>query len=164
MNSVQEVIQASEQSYVFEDIRNFNYASNEKNLRSKLVKGAKRSPFEVVQNSTSMNMIFSLGSWNHTVIPVVKHWSSIKGRLIKIEDNEIKVVDVKTGKDMSVKNIDSLITFYLNNERVVLHCYNTTQLILVSGFGYEQAVCYRRAGRKKLVHLFLKPFLNKKFV
>ena len=103
------------------------------------------------ENSSSINMNFNWGSWSYVAIPVVNYWNSIKGTIIEIAENSINVTDVKTGKDATGKIMDSQSTFYLNNEKVVLHCYHTTQQILVNGLVY-----------KKIVDLFLKPFLENK--
>ena len=58
-------------------------------------------------------------------------------------------MEVKAGKDASGKQTDSLVTFMLNDNKVVLHCYHTTQLILVNGTGY-----------KRLVDVLLKPYFE----
>ena len=63
------------------------------------------------------------------------------------------MADVKTSKHMTGKSIHSQVVFYFNDEKVVLHCYNTTQLILVNGVGY-----------KNQVELFLRSFFQEKVI
>ena len=69
----------------------------------------------------------------------------------KIGDQVVRVGDVKAGKDVSGSYIDTQIIFFCNRDKIVLHCYNTTQLILVNGHGYVG-----------FINLFLKPFFESK--
>ena len=132
--------------------RKFEYALDEKAAKGKLIKGAKRSPFEVVVNSSSSNLIFSPGSWNSVVLPALGYWDEVKGnKTCKVNDLTVKIADLKTGKDVGGKHIDTQVIFFLNRDKVVLHCYNTTQLILVNGHGYN-----------KLIEVFLKPYFESK--
>ena len=48
-------------------VRQFEFKLDEKAAKGKLVKGAKRIPFEVIKNSSSSNLDFSLGAWNNVV-------------------------------------------------------------------------------------------------
>ena len=127
--TVEDALKESEVAYEEDVERTFNYVANEKNMRSKLTKGAKRDPIQIKDNSSSTNIIFSLGAWCHIVLPLIKHWKSIIGSKIEADRNTIKVADVKTGKDMTGKSIDSQVVFYFNDEKVTLHCFNTSQLI-----------------------------------
>ena len=150
MNNVNDLVKATEAN---EDRieRQFEYVVNDRALKTKFSKGAKRPSIEIVQNSNSCNMIFNLGAWNCTVIPVLKHWNNMKGTSIDINQTVINVTEVKTGTDLTGKSIDTQVIFYMNNEKVVLHCYNTTQLILINGVGYL-----------KFLELFLRPFFEEK--
>ena len=47
------------------------YRLNDKAVKAKLVKGAKRSPMDVVHKSLSSNLEFSLGAWNYVVLPAI---------------------------------------------------------------------------------------------
>ena len=56
------------------------------------MKEAKRVPFEVQENTSSTNLVFSAGSWQKAVIPSVKYWNEIKGdKTCKVGDTMIKV-------------------------------------------------------------------------
>ena len=56
----------------YKDIsRHFDYKLDEKTTKAKMVKSAKRIPFEVVEHSSSANLIFSLGSWKNVVFFLV---------------------------------------------------------------------------------------------
>ena len=132
--------------------RQFVYNLNDKATKTKLIKGSKRQPFEVKENTSSCNLIFNLGAWANVVIPSIKYWEEVQGTsLFRIDNDTVRVVEVKAGKDNEGKQTDSLITFMLNTDKVVLHCYHTTQLILFNGNGY-----------KRLVDILLKPFFELK--
>ena len=68
-----------------------------------------------------------------------------------IDDIEITIVSIKTGKAVIGKHIDTQVIFFVNRSKVVCHFYNTTQLILVNGNGYAN-----------FVNHFLKPFFESK--
>ena len=132
--------------------RTFEYNLNDKSAKAKLVKGAKREHFEIVGNSSSSNLIFSLGAWNLVVLPVVRYWNQVKGEKdCKIDNTVIKIAGVEIGKEARGKHIDTVVIFYANSDKIVCHLYNTTQLILVNGHGYT-----------KFIEIFLKPFFESK--
>ena len=82
----------------------------------------------------------------------MRYWDEVKGtKTCKIDDRVVRIADVKTGKDVGGKHIDTQIVFFSNRDKVVLHCYNTTQLILVNGHGYAD-----------FIKVFLKPFFEAK--
>jgi len=55
------------------------------------------------------------------------------------------------GTEVTGKHVDTQVTFILNDDEIKLHCYSTTQLILINGNGY-----------KNLVQFILKPFCEEK--
>ena len=151
-SSVENVVIDSETVVRRDSTRNFEYKLDDKAAKGKLLKGVKREPFEVVENSASSNLLFNLGSWNNVVMPSIRYWNEGKGnKSCKIGDNIVNIANVKTGKDIGGKHIDTQVIFYSNRDKVVLHCYNTTQLILVNGHGYA-----------KLIEIFLKPYFESK--
>ena len=78
--------------------------------------------------------------------------SKVKGdKTCKIGDYDIKVGGVKAGKDSNGKTVNTQVVFYAGRDKIVCHLYNTTQLILVNGYGY-----------RKFIDLFLKPFFISK--
>ena len=150
--SVQELIKDSEVVIPNEKKRSFEYNLNDKAAKSKLLKGAKRKPFEIKENTASCNLVFSIGTWHNVVLPSIKYWDSIKGE--KTCDTgiiSVRVASVSACEDASKKHIDTLLVFYANRDKVVCHLYNTTQLILVNSHGYE-----------KLINHFLKPYFESK--
>ena len=130
----------------------FDYKLNDKAAKSKLVKGAKRAVFQLEENSTSINLIFSAGAWQVGVLPSVNLWSQIKGdQTCKVGDIAIKIGGIKSGKDATGKNIVNKIVFMADRDKITCHFYNTTQKILVNGHGY-----------KRFVDIFLEPFFQQK--
>jgi hypothetical protein len=147
IKSVEDLVKDSVIVNCTDTARKFEYKMNDKAAKGKLLKGAKRNPFEVVENSSSSNLVFSPGSWNYIVLPSIRYWNEVKGsKTCRIGAMVVKIADVNMGKDTGGKHIDTQIVFFLNRDKVVLHCYNTTQLILINGHGYA-----------KLIEVFLKP-------
>ena len=128
------------------------YKLNDKAAKGKLIKGAKREPFEVIKKSLSSNLDFSLVAWNYVVLPTVMYWNQVKDdRTCKVDDTSIKIVSVELGKEAGGKHIDSKVVFFANRDKVVCHLYNTTQHILVNGNGYEN-----------FIEVFLQPYFQAK--
>ena len=129
------------------------YKLNDKAAKAKLVKGANRSPFDVVKKSLSSILEFSLGAWNFVVLPSVRyrHQVSEEDKTCKVASMEIKILSVELGREAGGKYIDTKVVFSANSDKIVAHLYNTTQHILVNGQGYEQ-----------FIQIFLKPFFESK--
>ena len=129
----------------------FDYQLNDKTAKSKLLKAVKRPPLDVENNSTSANLVFSAGAWYHIVLPSIKYFEEVNktDKGCKIVDYTVKVSGVKMGKECNGKHVNTQIIFYANRDKIVCHLYNTTQLILINGNGYQ-----------KFINLFLKPFFE----
>ena len=107
---------------------------NDKAATAKLIKAAKRMPLEMEENSTSTNLIFSVGAWNHVVQPSVSYWNDVKEeKTCKIGEYVIKVGGIQIRKEMKDKHVNTKIVFLADRDKIVCHLYNTTQLILVNG-------------------------------
>ena len=120
MQSIEEVVNDSETMRIPEGRRNFQYNMNDKAAKAKLIKGAKREAFDIVRNQTSCNLIFSTGSWNHLVLPTIQYWTGVNGnKTCKIQDMEIRIVRVKSGRDIIGKHIDTQVIFFINREKAV---------------------------------------------
>ena len=75
----------------------FNYELNNKSAKAKLLKGSKRPAIEVEDNSTSSNLVFSVGAWLATVLPAVRYWKEIKDdKTCKVGDSESELRQEKT--------------------------------------------------------------------
>ena len=107
-------------------------------------------PFEVEENSTSSNLVFSAGAWFHVALPSAKYFGEVKAeKTCKVGDYTVKVVGVKMGKEINGKHVHTQIVFYADRDKIVCHLYNTTQLILINGLGY-----------RKFIDLFFNPLNN----
>ena len=106
--SIEKLVHESELIESVGSIRQFEFKLDEKAAKGKLIKGAKRIPFEVIKNSSSSNLDFSLGAWNNVVQPSIRCWSEAKGsKTCKIDDMLGRIVDVKSGKDIGGNHIDT---------------------------------------------------------
>ena len=77
-----------------------SYKLNDKAVKGKLTKGAKREPFEVIKNTGSSNLDFSLGAWNYVVLPTVRYWNNVKDdKTCKVDEAIIKIASVELGKE-----------------------------------------------------------------
>ena len=74
--SIEEQVTQSDLFKQSEGLRAFEYKLNEKNAKSKLRKGTKRIPFLLEENSSSSNLIFSVGAWKNCVLPAVGYWKA----------------------------------------------------------------------------------------
>ena len=139
-------------SVVDKNVNTFDYKLNDKTAKAKLLKAAKRSPIEIEENSTSSNLVFSAGAWIHAVVPSVTYWNEVKSsKTCKIGDLEVEIGGVKENKEAQGKHVNTQIVFFANRNKIVCHLYNTTQLILINGHGYQ-----------RFIDVFLKPFLTAK--
>ena len=148
MPSIEDIVKESEVMSYSENKRTFKYELNAKSATAKLIKGAKRIPFEVIEKASSSNLVFSTGAWNHVVQPSVGYFDKVKGdKKCTVGNITVSIASVKTGKEINGKHIDTQIIFFANRDKVVCHFYNTTQLIMCNGHGYAN-----------LIEIFLKPF------
>ena len=132
--------------------RNFGYKLSDKGVKSKLMKGAKRTPFLKEENSTSTNLVFSVGAWHQVVMPSIEYWKQVKADdSCYVGDYIIKIGGIKLENEINGKNIDTQIVFFGDRDKIMCHLYNTTQLILINGHGY-----------RKFIELFLQPFFQTK--
>ena len=150
--NISDLVKNSEISKHNEVKRTFEYQINDKAAKAKLVKGAKRIPFAVVENSSSSNLEFSLGAWHDVVLPSIRYWDQVKGeKSCQIGPLNVHIASVDLGKDAGGKHVDTQVVLYANRDKVVCHLYNTTQRILVNGHGYVN-----------LIQTFLKPYFESK--
>ena len=131
--------------------RKFKYKLNKKKSKSKLLKGALKTPFERDEKSTCTILHFSDGSYFYSVLPTVEFWKQKmeSNNSILVDDLEIKVTEVKPGKNVGGMCVDTLIRFEMNGNKVVAHCYNTKPKIFINGTGYNQ-----------FVEKYLKPYIK----
>ena len=119
--------------------RKFGYKLNQKATKTKLLKGALKAPFEKEIKSTCLVLTFNDGSYFYSVLPLVELWKAKNATqdMIKLGDVEIKVSEVKPGKEVGGMCVDTLVKFEINGSKVVVHCYNTKAKMLINGSGYS---------------------------
>ena len=116
------------------ELRSFGYALNKKRAKAKLLKGAKRDKnLEVEVKTGCVNLRFSDGSFFEVVMPIVNEWQENLDTIIDINGHEIKVIEADKGLDASEKCVDTKLTVMYNEEGFVIHCYNTTQNLMIQG-------------------------------
>ena len=140
MINLDEQVQRSDHFPLSENSRAFEYKLNEKSAKSKLIKGAKRIPLELEENSNSSNLVFSVGAWKNVVLPAISYWKDVGMGSCKVGDKIVKVGGVKAGVDTSGNNVDNQMVFFLDRNKIVCHLYHTTQLILVNGHGFKNLI------------------------
>ena len=67
------------------------------------------------------------------ILPLIEEWTNKKDaeESIKSEDLNIQVTEVKPGKETSGMVVDVLVKFVVGECKVVAHCYNTKQRVMV---------------------------------
>ena len=133
--------------------RKFGYKLNQKATKTKLLKGALRGPFEKEVKSTCLVLNFNDGSYFYSVLPLIEFWKTRNAakEVIKLGDFEIKVVEVKPGKEVGGMCVDTLVGFEVNGSKVVVHCYNTKTKMLINGAGFSS-----------FSTMYLEPYLKKR--
>ena len=109
-------------SMCFTNERKFEYKLNEKSLKKKLKDSTKRVPMEIEENSTSSNLVFSLGAWYSTVLPSINYWNEIRGdKVCRIDDYTIKIIGFKGGADKAKSSVDTQIVFHADTDKITCH-------------------------------------------
>jgi len=132
--------------------RTFNYNLTTMKAKSNLLKSARRGPYEIIHHQKSVKILFNAGLYKVVLLPLISAFEHLEpsGRLTANILN-IKLVSLVPGKDISGNIVDTKIELDVNNKKVTLHAYNTTQNVKVEGAGYMM-----------LVEDFLEPLLVQK--
>ena len=122
LKCIDDVVMDSEINDLGEVQRSFAYNLKDKQVKSKLLKGAKRCPFDTVRNNGSVNLVFNLGSWQAVVLPSLRYWNlNMVNKPCQIGSTTIKIFSIKTGTDAGGKHVDTQIVFFLDREKAVCH-------------------------------------------
>ena len=90
-DGVEDLVRDSETEAFPGENRSFKYELNHKQAKAKLIKGAKRGPFEIEKKSCSLNLIFNVGSWNNSVLPSIRYWNQMQyDRTCKIGSSTVR--------------------------------------------------------------------------
>ena len=125
--------------YENKDSRVFGYVLNNKRAKANLLKGAKRGKHLVVESKMGcVNLIFSDGSYFKTVLPLLASWHEKLNEKFFINETEVQIVEMDSGKDSSGKHVDTKLVLMVDKSRIVLHSYNSKQKLMVQGQNYEK--------------------------
>ena len=143
MNKVSEVCEVTTVASIEEPVstggRVHDYVLNNKRTKTKLLKGAKRTNnLDIERKSGVVNMLFDDGSYFEVVLPLLRLWHKNKDETFVINGREIKVVESDEGIENSGQQVDTKLVLLANNDRFVVHAYNSTQKLMVQGKNYEQ--------------------------
>ena len=112
--------------------RTFNYTLNDKKSKNKLLKGAKRAKnLDVEVKSTCVNMRFNDGSYFEVIIPLMNAWKHSVDQEVLINGTAVHILEIDAGIENTDKHIDTKMTIVTENNRLVLHAYNSTQNLMV---------------------------------
>ena len=121
--------------------RSFGYSLNIKKAKANILKGAKRTKdLDIEMKSGCINMRFSGGAYQETVLPLFKLWRQRVDEEVNLNGARIKVVSVEVGLESSAKHVDTKLVVMVNNNRIVIHCYNSTQNVMIQGRNRENFV------------------------
>ena len=131
--------------------RKFNFKLTDKKAKSNLLKSANRPHFEVEMKQLSLNLKFSAGAYLLVAKPFVEECETYFNKNSSLTENtmEVKVNEFRAGKDLNEKHFDTKIVFLVNAQKVTMHCYNSTQNIMVNGSIYVE-----------FIEKFLQPFFQ----
>ena len=118
--------------------RIFSYELNQEKAKTKLLKGAmKPKHMDIEVKSTCVNMRFDDGSFKEVVLPLLRLWNK-KEDSFEFMGATIRVVEAEAGEDNTKNHIDTKMVIMFDTHRIVLHCYNGTQNLMVQGKQFEK--------------------------
>ena len=118
--------------------RKLNFKLTDKKAKSNLLKGASRVHLDIETKQKSKNLRFSTGAFIYVAKQFVKECESkFKNKTMIIhKDMEMRVEEFRDGIELNDKHFDTKLVLFVNGNKVVLHCYNSTQNIKVEGSIY----------------------------
>ena len=118
--------------------RDFSYTINKRKTKAKLLRGAKRiQNLEVEVKSGCTNLRFCDGSFFEVVLPVLNEWRQKVHDVVIVQEKSMEILDLETGFENSEKHMDTKLVVMVENERIVLHAYNSTQNLMVQSKNHE---------------------------
>ena len=120
--------------------RTFNFELTDKKAKSNLLKSANRPQFEAEMKQLSLNLKFSAGAYLLVAKPFIEECETYFNKNASLTKNsmEVKVNEFRVGKELNDKHVDTKIVFLVNSQKVTMHCYNSTQNIMVNGSIYVE--------------------------
>ena len=79
-----------------------------------------------------------LNTTDHEVLlPLLKSWYVEVENVIRINDTDITIIEHEVGIESNEKHVDTKIVISVNDSRLVLHAYNSTQNLMVQGRNHQ---------------------------
>ena len=128
--------------------RVFNYNLNIDKTKKNLCEGAQRNNYERENKKTCVNLIFNDGAFTTAVLAAISDLKSGPKHFI-VGKESVERVSIESRQEQSGKHVDSKIVFKVNNEKIVIHVYNTKQKLTIQGKKH-----------KWFVDSYLEPFLK----
>ena len=121
--------------------RTFAYEMNENKAKTKLLKGARRAEhLDIELKSTCANLRFDDGAFQEIALPLIKQFHNQINTMFRFMGHDIRVTESDAGVDNLDKHIDTKLVLFVNEERIVVHVYNTTQNVFVKGKSFANLV------------------------
>ena len=122
--------------------RRFNFRLTDEKAKKNLLKSVHRQHFEVEEKQNCKNLRFSPGAYIMVAKKMIEQCEvRFKNNSTYVfEDLEIKVDEFRAGHELNNKHFDTKVTFSVNNQKVVMHCYNSTQNLKVDGIAHSYFV------------------------
>ena len=120
--------------------RTFNFKLTDKKARKNLLKSAQRMHMETEAKQNCINLKFSPGTYLLVAKQMIDE-CQVKynqSAIFRFKDMDIKVIDFRSGLELNNKHFDTKIVFSVNSQKVVMHCYNSTQNLKVDGIAHNQ--------------------------
>ena len=134
--------------------RTFAYEMNENKAKTKLLKGARRAEhLDIELKSTCANLRFDDGAFQEIALPLIKPFHNQINTMFRFMGHDIRVTESDAGVDNLDKHIDTKLVLFVNEERLVVHVYNTTQNVFVQGKSFANFVanCLQPYFTKRIV-------------
>ena len=119
--------------------RKFNFKLTEQKARKNLLKSPKRTHLQIEAKQNCKNLRFSPGAYVYIAKKMIEecHLKFRDNATFVYEDLKIQVVDFQTGHELNKRHIDTKVVFSVNGQKVVMHCYNSTQNLKLDGIAHS---------------------------
>ena len=124
--------------------RIFNYKLSDKKAKSIFLRSAAREALEIDEKGVCTMLNLSVGSYHEVIIPLMTEL--IPGEM-KLNDYDVRIFEVIPTYDENRKHVETIVKVGVNNTKITVTFYNTTQRVKIEGKGYIDI------GRKVIIPL-----------
>ena len=126
----------------------FKYSLNIDKAKKNMCEGATRHNLERENKKTCINLVFNDGAFSVAVLRAISDLKSGPKHFV-VGKESVERVSIESRQEQSGKHVDSKLVFKVNNDKIVMHIYNTRQKITIQGKKH-----------KWFVDNYLEPFLK----